>query len=670
MCIQSMCVSGVVGVLSMTALGSVGEQAEPTVECVVRFSAMAQGVEHPGLALVDSAYIAFPNTHGAWADTRFIPERVIEHDSIGTRVVVGKILYGGPIEQGDSGFDSGFEGWFVIASDSEGIEGVLWMDDGAWTVRGLVREDGRDGSVVRLTRAQAHEGGCSGAMIPELSEDQRAKNELRRSETARRIRQGQAGVVIVDSPAHVRVLVAYDQFVEGSVGSINAYIAAMVESANLSYINSEVDPLHLDLVGVVEIQTPTTNDERVILRQLTNRYDGVADELHEYRNAYAADLVTQLVDLSGFCGLGWLSPGSQGFGFSVCDIDCALSNLTFAHELGHNMGCAHDPDNASVSYVDYGFGHRWNGNQWRSVMAYSPGSRVPHFSNPSVFYDGGATGIADQRDNARVLNLTDDFVANNRIGDGSGVDCDSNGIVDSLDIVLDSTLDLDQDGQLDACQISFDPDLDCDHDGVLDSEQADPRVFELVGSAAPFGTDISLVMSTEPLPAPDSSVLIWVSVTGDLGSSSEYITFDFNDGAVVFDAFVSSGAECGSTGQRVSFGFSAQDFESVLMEGVTLEVIPSSAVSSTSCTNTNISVALEYRTFNPFEDSDNDGVLDSCVVVCAADFVEDGTLNFFDVSAFLQDFAAGDPRADFTDDGIFNFFDVSAFLQAFSAGCP
>jgi hypothetical protein len=55
---------------------------------------------------------------------------------------------------------------------------------------------------------------------------------------------------------------------------------------------------------------------------------------------------------------------------------------------------------------------------------------------------------------------------------------------------------------------------------------------------------------------------------------------------------------------------------------------------------------------------------------CPADLDNDGNLNFFDVSAFLNAFAAQDSIADFTGDGQFNFFDVSAFLNAFSAGCP
>ncbi len=55
---------------------------------------------------------------------------------------------------------------------------------------------------------------------------------------------------------------------------------------------------------------------------------------------------------------------------------------------------------------------------------------------------------------------------------------------------------------------------------------------------------------------------------------------------------------------------------------------------------------------------------------CPADLTGDGTLDFFDVSAFLNAFNAQDPIADFDGSGSFDFFDVSAFLNAFNAGCP
>lgn len=58
--------------------------------------------------------------------------------------------------------------------------------------------------------------------------------------------------------------------------------------------------------------------------------------------------------------------------------------------------------------------------------------------------------------------------------------------------------------------------------------------------------------------------------------------------------------------------------------------------------------------------------------VCAADLVAPfGTLNFFDVSAFLNLYNVQDPAADLAlPFGQWNFFDVSAFLTSYNAGCP
>ncbi len=55
---------------------------------------------------------------------------------------------------------------------------------------------------------------------------------------------------------------------------------------------------------------------------------------------------------------------------------------------------------------------------------------------------------------------------------------------------------------------------------------------------------------------------------------------------------------------------------------------------------------------------------------CPPDLTNDGTLDSFDVSAFLTAYNAQDPTADFNADGSFNFFDVSAFVEAFLNGCP
>lgn len=54
---------------------------------------------------------------------------------------------------------------------------------------------------------------------------------------------------------------------------------------------------------------------------------------------------------------------------------------------------------------------------------------------------------------------------------------------------------------------------------------------------------------------------------------------------------------------------------------------------------------------------------------CLADFNNDGELNFFDVSLFLNGFNNQQPASDLNADGRFNFFDVSAFLTSFGTDC-
>ncbi len=55
---------------------------------------------------------------------------------------------------------------------------------------------------------------------------------------------------------------------------------------------------------------------------------------------------------------------------------------------------------------------------------------------------------------------------------------------------------------------------------------------------------------------------------------------------------------------------------------------------------------------------------------CPADTNGDCSLNFFDLSGFVDLHQQQDPVADFNGDGQFNFFDFSAYLLAFNAGCP
>ena len=116
-----------------------------------------------------------------------------------------------------------------------------------------------------------------------------------------------------------------------------------------------------------------------------------------WRNQYGADLVSMLVqDGLGSCGIGYVmrSVGAcfATSGFQVTASGCAVGNLSYAHEHGHNMGMEHDPPNgttpSNASYP-WSFGHIVDGS-YRTVMAYASActagcTRRPFFFQPGRF---------------------------------------------------------------------------------------------------------------------------------------------------------------------------------------------------------------------------------------------------------------------------------------------
>jgi hypothetical protein len=216
----------------------------------------------------------------------------------------------------------------------------------------------------------------------------------------------------------IDVLVVYTAEARGAAGGTDGILSkidAAIAQGNTSFDNSMAGmaaEAGLRLVHTEEITYTETGNLETEVERLQSTSDGYMDSVHALRDQYGADLVILLTgrtDTENYAGMGYLmnnvSSGFNAWAFSVTRQDYATRH-TFIHEIGHNLGCHHDPDNATGSGAyDYSYGHRFDANElrYRTVMAYDPGTRISYFSSPDITVGGIATGIADERDNARTI---------------------------------------------------------------------------------------------------------------------------------------------------------------------------------------------------------------------------------------------------------------------------
>ena len=263
------------------------------------------------------------------------------------------------------------------------------------------------------------------------------KNESMQRQAPQRAPPGDAGTpgAATDTGDVIDLLVAYTPVARAAVGNIDTFIQFVIDNTHRVYRNSNIG-LRLRLVHKHRVSYTEGSKLGMDLDRLTD-IDGTMDEVHDLRDRYGADLVALIVGRSNACGVAWVPdfgryPDSDmsGLGFSVTAHNCETSTFhTFAHELGHNQGAGHDPDNSCRTApcslpppptFQYRYGRCNPAAGWRTVMSYSSNRQgscrreITYFSSPIVRYNGAPTGDAARRDNRRVLLETARRVANYR----------------------------------------------------------------------------------------------------------------------------------------------------------------------------------------------------------------------------------------------------------------
>lgn len=187
------------------------------------------------------------------------------------------------------------------------------------------------------------------------------------------------------------VLLPYTHLARQAMGGTNAAVAQCqlaIAVTNEAYANSSVYA-RMRLVHCWEVYYWEQGDMSDWLEWLYTHTD-----IHDIRDTYAADLVSMLV--SGGTGLGKCDADASR-AYSVVRWDRAVNTWTLGHETGHNIGCAHNILDAVACDGIYSYSYGWHflGNSythWGTVMSYE-GIRIPHFSNPDVYFDGQPTGV-------------------------------------------------------------------------------------------------------------------------------------------------------------------------------------------------------------------------------------------------------------------------------------
>lgn len=224
------------------------------------------------------------------------------------------------------------------------------------------------------------------------------------------------GFPLFASAARLDVLVLHHP----SSASVPLVVQSWKSTVNGVFVNSQVD-MELNIVGTLAYTNLSGVDAAARLNNLRND-----PWVQQQRNNLKADIVAFVGtpdEIPGVCGIGYVTLSSE-WAYNLVRLECGP--LTFAHEIGHNMGLHHSyvQNGAGIAHR-YGRGHGVNGS-FTTLMAYPSAynvtgdRRMPMFSNPNtVCRDGHPCGIPEgavnDADAARAINNQKNLITNYRV---------------------------------------------------------------------------------------------------------------------------------------------------------------------------------------------------------------------------------------------------------------
>jgi len=177
----------------------------------------------------------------------------------------------------------------------------------------------------------------------------------------------------------LRVMFLYTKAVAAGAPNIRGDIELLMQQLRTGFSATRLGgnfSVTSELAHAQEINYDEAESMDKDLERLSNPRDSVFRPIHALRDTHKADIVHLLIKAkpNNGCGIGWLNLGLRPeHAFSVSDYQCALNNYSAVHEIGHNVGMAHDrfvEKDAKPGPAQFNFGFVSVERGTRSLMAY------------------------------------------------------------------------------------------------------------------------------------------------------------------------------------------------------------------------------------------------------------------------------------------------------------
>lgn len=220
-----------------------------------------------------------------------------------------------------------------------------------------------------------------------------------------------------DTFCKIRVLVFYTSSAKSSVSNIQNTVFTAIALTNQSFANSQI-AAQVELVFAGETDYSESGNIFTDLDRFRIDNDGYMDAVHALRDIYSADVCVLLLNDPNTCGLASTINAVPYNAFCAVSTygTCATSNYSFAHEIGHLLGCRHDTkaDPTTTPY-QYGHGYVQSKKKWRTIMSYASSCsncpRLLYWSNPDELYQGEHMGTHIFHNNSLVWNNRHNIVS-------------------------------------------------------------------------------------------------------------------------------------------------------------------------------------------------------------------------------------------------------------------